>query len=56
MFRGKKYKENISKYDSSKEYSLDDALDLLGGFVKPNFDASVDISVNLGVDPRRADQ
>ncbi len=56
MFRGKKYKENISKYDSSKEYSLDDALDLLGGFVKPSFDESVDISVNLGVDPRHADQ
>ena len=56
MFRGKKYKENASKYDSFKEYSLDDALDLLGGFVKPNFDESVDISVNLGVDPRHADQ
>ena len=56
MFRGKKYKENASKYDSFKEYSLDDALDLLGGFAKPNFDESVDISVNLGVDPRHADQ
>ena len=56
MSRGKKYKENISKYDSSKEYSLDDALSLLSEFAKSNFDESVDLSVNLGVDPRHADQ
>ena len=56
MFRGKKYKENNSKYDSYKEYSLDEAVDFLSGFQKANFDESVDISVNLGVDPRHADQ
>ena len=56
MFRGKKYKDNSSKFDSVKEYSLDEALDLLMGFKKANFDESVDMSVNLGVDPRHADQ
>ena len=56
MFRGKKYKNNLSKLDSSKEYNLDEAVDLLQSFDKPGFDESVDISVNLGVDPKHADQ
>ena len=56
MYRGKKYKENVSKYDSAKEHTLDAALDLLTDFQKANFDESIDISVNLGVDPRHADQ
>ena len=56
MFRGKKYKNNLSKLDPSKEYNLDEAVDLLQSFDKPGFDESVDISVNLGVDPKHADQ
>jgi len=56
MFRGKKYKNNLSKLDSSKEYHLDEAVDLLQSFDKPGFDESVDISINLGVDPKHADQ
>ena len=56
MFRGKKYKNSLSSYDSAIEYGLDKAVDILHGFPKSNFDESVDISVNLGVDPRHADQ
>ena len=56
MFRGKKYKNNISKLDLSKEYNLDEAVDILQSFDKPSFDESIDISVNLGVDPKHADQ
>ena len=56
MFRGKKYKNNISKLDLSKEYNLDEAIDILQSFDKPSFDESIDISVNLGVDPKHADQ
>ena len=56
MYRGKKYKNNLSKLDSSKEYQLDEAVELLQSFDKSGFDESVDISVNLGVDPKHADQ
>ena len=33
MFRGKKYKENITKFDAYKEYSLNDAIDILLSFL-----------------------
>jgi len=56
MPRGNKYKENSKKYDSIKEYSLVDAVELLADFNKANFDESIDVSINLGVDPRHADQ
>ena len=56
MSRGKKYKKNFEQYDSIKEYTLVDAVDLLSNFEKSNFDESVDVSINLGVDPRHADQ
>ena len=56
MSRGKKYADNCSQFDKYKEYNLGEALDLLIGFNKANFDESVDISVNLGVDPKHADQ
>ena len=56
MSRGKKYNNNLSKFDLSKEYHLDEAVGILQSFDKPNFDESVDISVNLGVDPKHADQ
>tara|TARA_B100000029_G_scaffold432625_1_gene444935 strand:+ start:1521 stop:2216 length:696 start_codon:yes stop_codon:yes gene_type:complete len=56
MYRSKKYTEDSSKYDKYKEYNLDEAVDLLVSFNKAKFDESVDISVNLGVDPKHADQ
>ena len=56
MSLSKKYKENLSKYDSDKEYSLNQAVELLHSFNHSKFDESVDISVNLGVDPKHADQ
>ena len=52
----KRYNNNIDSYDRLKEYSVADAIDLLHGFDKPKFDESIDLSVNLGVDPKHADQ
>ena len=56
MSQGKRFKENSSMFDSNKEYNLVEAVDLLHSFKKSKFDESVDISVNLGVDPKHADQ
>jgi large subunit ribosomal protein L1 len=52
----KKQKEALTKYDATKEYSLAQAADILKEISYTKFDASVDIDVRLGVDPRKADQ
>jgi large subunit ribosomal protein L1 len=52
----KKRKDIIEKYDLQKEYSLDDASKMIKDITFTKFDASVDIDVRLGVDPRKADQ
>ena len=45
-----------AKYDSSKAYSLTEACGLLKDITYTKFDSSVELSVNLGVDPRKANQ
>ncbi len=52
----KKQKAVLTKYDKLKEYSLEDAAALVKELNYAKFDASVDIDVRLGVDPRKADQ
>ncbi len=52
----KKRKEVLAKYDPSKVYSLTEACKLVKEITNANFDASVDLSVRLGVDPRKANQ
>ncbi|MCH8558286.1 MAG: 50S ribosomal protein L1 [Balneolia bacterium] len=54
--RGKKYVNAASHIEAGKEYSLEEAAELIGKTSVANFDASVDIDVRLGVDPRQADQ
>ena len=46
----------LSKYDATKAYSLADAAKIIKEITTTKFDASVDISVRLGVDPRKANQ
>lgn len=52
----KKQKEALSKYDPSQQYSLEDASKIVKEITLTKFDASVDVDVLLGVDPRKADQ
>jgi large subunit ribosomal protein L1 len=54
--RGKKYQEAKKKCDSSKRYSIEEALSLLPEVHYAKFDESIDLAIRLGVDPRRADQ
>jgi len=53
---GKKYKEVRQKVDRDKNYTLEEALNLLKETSFAQFDESVDIAVRLGVNPRHADQ
>ena len=52
----KRFNNNTDSYDKMKEYTVEDAVDLLHSFEKPKFDESIDLSINLGVDPKHADQ
>ena len=54
--RGKKYRELAKNVDSSKVYSLTEAIELATKTSPTKFDASVEVHVRLGVDPRQADQ
>jgi large subunit ribosomal protein L1 len=52
----KKKKAFAEKIDREKLYSVDEALALVREFSTAKFQESVDVSVNLGVDPRKSDQ
>lgn len=54
--RGKNYRKVAELVDKSKTYSLAEALELATKTNPSKFDASVEIHVKLGVDPRQADQ
>ena len=54
--RGKKYIEVDKKIDRFTKYAFDEAIKLALESSFAKFDASVDIAVRLGVDPRHADQ
>lgn len=49
-------KQALSKFDTSKEYNLDEAAKIVKDVTYTKFDSSVDIAVKLGVDPRKANQ
>ena len=53
---GKKRKEALTKFDSTKSYTLLEACDIVKKITTTKFDASFDIDVRLGVDPRQANQ
>ncbi|MBH1979922.1 50S ribosomal protein L1, partial [Candidatus Saccharibacteria bacterium] len=54
--RGKKYQEAAKKIEDGKVYPLAEALALAAETNPAKFDASVEVHVRLGVDPRQADQ
>jgi len=52
----KRYKALLEKVDSTKEYTLDDAISKVLDLKSAKFDESIDLALNLNVDPRHADQ
>jgi large subunit ribosomal protein L1 len=54
--RGKKYQEALKKVDRSEFYPLKEALKLAQETSISSFDATVEVHMRLGVDPRHADQ
>lgn len=54
--QSKKTKEALAKFDVAKEYSLEEAVKIVKDITFTKFDASFDLDVRLGVDPRKANQ
>ena len=53
---GKRFKAIREKIDSDKQYSIEEALSLLKELSSVKFTESVDVAVNLGIDPKKSDQ
>jgi large subunit ribosomal protein L1 len=54
--RGKKFRAALAKVDRTRQYPIPEAVGLLKDSSFAKFDETVDVAVNLGVDPRHADQ
>tara|TARA_E500000075_G_C6946309_1_gene297206 strand:- start:98 stop:781 length:684 start_codon:yes stop_codon:yes gene_type:complete len=54
--RGKRYKDIKKRYILNKSYNIKEAISLLKGDAKVKFDETLDIAINLGVDPKHSDQ
>jgi large subunit ribosomal protein L1 len=52
----KKQKEVAAKFDATKDYNLKEASSIVKDITTTKFDASVDLAIRLGVDPRKANQ
>jgi hypothetical protein len=52
----KRQKTMAGKVDSTKLYPIDNALKLVKEFATAKFDESIDVAVQLGIDPKKSDQ
>lgn len=53
---GKKFKAALAKVDQNKNYSMQEAFDLVVQVAPAKFDESIDVAFRLGVDPKQSDQ
>ncbi len=56
MKRGKKYVDSMTKIDRSREYPLEEAVDVLKNMPNAKFDETFEFAAKLGVNPKHADQ
>jgi large subunit ribosomal protein L1 len=56
MAHGKKYRDAERRYDKQALHGVGEAIELVKGFASASFDETVELAVQLGVDPRKPDQ
>ncbi len=56
MKYGKKYADSIKAFDRTKQYEVEEAMDIVLNSAKAKFDETIEFHTRLGVDPRQADQ
>jgi len=54
--RSKRYLEAVEKYDREKKYEAKEAINISKDLASANFDESLELAANLGVNPKHADQ
>lgn len=54
--RSKRYRSNAEKVDAKKKYSVDEAVKILKSMKGTKFDGTVQVTMKLGVDPKKSDQ
>lgn len=54
--RGKRWRKNQEQYDRQQRYEVAEAIELLKKMAPAKFDETVEISIKLGVDPKKSDQ
>lgn len=55
-FRGKAYKKSLESFDRNQRYTVDEGFKLVVAAATAKFDESIDVAINLGVDPKQSDQ
>ena len=53
---GKKYADSIKAFDTTKQYDVAEAMDIVLNTAKAKFDETIEFHTKLGVDPKQADQ
>ena len=56
MKKSKNYRSLAEKIDRQKEYGISEAVTMLKGGIKTKFDSSLEVHMNLGVDPKYSEQ
>src|SRR6476646_7392368 len=56
MAKAKRIQKNMADLDRAKFYSIEDAVKLVKARANAKFDETIEVAMNLGVDPRHADQ
>jgi len=56
MSRGKRYATAVGTVDREKIYPLEEAVKIVKANAKAKFDETIEVAMNLGIDPRHADQ
>ncbi|MCH9812035.1 50S ribosomal protein L1 [bacterium] len=56
MKRSKRFSDGVKDLDLTKVYSIDEAVEVLKGVSPAKFDETFEVALNMGVDPRKADQ
>jgi large subunit ribosomal protein L1 len=54
MSISKRHKENREAIDSEERYELSEAISILQGSKKTKFEESIDVAINLGIDPKQS--
>ena len=54
--KGKRYKNAVKEFDKTTLYDLDETIEVVKKTATAKFDETIEISIKLGIDPRRSDQ